>query len=153
MRKLNTVAPAVAAALGLVAVAVAGPAGAYHGGCYKDDAGNCYWAPLNLATGDDSPEDMAAWGHTPDSRFAYLVTHDDNAPGFRIMDFSALKAQGLWACQERTNGARGIDVAHALQNMGGYTDDQAINIESSAVAVYCKWNVPTDTPPPPPPGE
>jgi hypothetical protein len=89
---------------------------------------------------------MAAWGTTPDQHFAYLVTHDDEAPGFRIMDFPTLKGQGLWACQLETNGMRDLDATYALQNAGGYTFDQANTIDSSAVSIYCPWNVP------PPPG-
>jgi hypothetical protein len=127
--------------LGMAALSVAAPANAYYGGCYQDIYGNCYYAPLSLATGEDSPADMAAWGNTSDQNFAYLVTHDDNAPGFRIMDFPTVKAQGLWACQMETNGMRSLDATYAVQNAGGYTYDQAEAIKSSAVAVYCNWNV------------
>ena len=132
----------------LGAVEFAAPASAYYGGCYKDEYGNCYFAPLSLATGNDAPADMDAYGTTPDQHFAYFVTHDDDAREFRIIDFPTLKGQAMWACQEQTNGMRGLDVVEALQSRGGYTQDQADNIEASAVAVYCPWVAP-----PPPPGE
>jgi hypothetical protein len=143
MRKIAVgILGGLAAAVAAVGISVAAPASANYGGCYKDTYGNCSYAPLSLATENDSPADMAAWGTTPDQHFAYEVTHDDDAPSFRIMDFPTLKAQGLWACQLRTNGMRGVDAVYALQNIGGYTFDQANNIDSSAVAVYCPWNVP-----------
>jgi len=138
MSTLIKIAPSVVAGvLGLAEVGFAAPASAYYGGCYKDTYGNCYLAPLSLATEKDSPADMDAWGTTKDQHFAYEVTHDDDAREFRILDFSTLKAQGLWACQLLTNGR--TDVVDALQNRGGYTRDQALDIESSAVAVYCPW--------------
>jgi hypothetical protein len=138
MRKLIKIAPSlVTGALGLAAVWVASPASAYYGDCYKDTYGNCYYAPLSLATERDSPADMAAWGDTPDQHFAYWVTHDDDAPEFRIIDFSTLKAQGLWACQLLTSGMQNTDVLDALQDKGEYTDDEASDVHASAVAAYC----------------
>ena len=129
------------------------PASAYKGGCYADANGNCYYAPLSLATGDHSSADEAACGTTPDQHFAYFVTDDDNAPEFRIMDFPTLKAQALWACQRESNGMRGLDALYAVQRAGGYTFDQANAITSAGDAVYCPWNVQRGpVPPPPPPG-
>jgi hypothetical protein len=152
---VSTMLPAllVAGALGgVAAVGLAAPASAYHGGCYKDTYRNCSYAPLSLATGNDSPADDAAYGTTPDQYFAYYVTHDDDAPEFRIMDFPTLKGQALWACQLRTNGLRGIDAVYALQNAAGYTFDQAKAITSAAATIYCPWNLPPEARPAPSPG-
>ncbi|ORA40401.1 hypothetical protein BST20_07700 [Mycobacterium branderi] len=139
-RRTKIATSLVGGALGLVAVGVAAPASAYHGGCYVDNYGNCSYAPLSLATEEHSPADRAAWGTTPDQHFAYFVTHDDDAPGFVIMDFPSLKGQALWGCQEETNGMRSLDVVHALERAGGYTFDQANNIHAAAVTIYCPWN-------------
>lgn len=81
-----------------------------------------------------------------DQHFAYNVTHDDDAPEFKILDFAALKEQAMLACQLRTNGARALDATKAVQDRGGYTFQQANAIASSAVAVYCSSVIP------PPPG-
>jgi hypothetical protein len=140
-----------AGALTVAAVGAAAPASAYHGGCYTDAYGNCYYAPLSLATALPSPADRAAYGTTNDQRFAYYVTHDDDAPEFRIVDFPSLKGQALWACQSQTNGMRSLDVIYALQRASGYTFDQANNIHASAVTIYCPWNSSAPAPPPPPP--
>lgn len=120
---------------------LAAPGSAYSGGCYVDANGNCNFAPFSLATGDGSPADRAAFGTTPDQHFAYLVTHDDNAPEFRIMDFPSLKGQALWTCQLETNGISDIDSTHMLENAGGYAFDQANAITSSANTIYCTWNL------------
>ena len=97
---------------------------------------------------EDSPEDMAAYGHTPDSHFAYFVTHDDDAPEFRIIDFPSVKGQALWSCQERVNGLDGVDATNAVERQGGYTEDQARAITSAGAAIYCPWTIKK-----PPPGE
>lgn len=117
------------------------PASAYRGGCYVDANGNCNFAPFSLATADESPTDMAAYGTTPDQHFAYYVTHDDDAPEFRIMDFPSQKGQALWACQLETNGMSDLNATHALENAGGYTFDQADAITSAADTIYCPWNL------------
>jgi hypothetical protein len=142
MRKLSKIGTAAAGAFGLAAIVFAAPTNAYYGGCYKDTAGNCYWAPKSLATANDSPADLDAFGTTPDQHFAYNVTHDDDAPEFKILDFAALKEQAMLACQLRTNGARALDATKAVQNRGGYTFQQANAIASSAVAVYCSSVIP-----------
>jgi hypothetical protein len=136
-RRIKIASTAFAGALGLIAIGAAAPAGAYYGGCYKDPAGNCNWAPRSLTTAEDAPADLDAFGSTPDQHFAYNVTHDDDAPEFKILDFAALKEQAMLACQLRTNGARALDATKAVQNRGGYTFQQANAIASSAVAVYC----------------
>jgi hypothetical protein len=145
-RRIKIATTAVAGALGLIAIGAAAPAGAYYGGCYKDPADNCYLAPRSLSTAKDAPADLDAFGTTPDQHFAYLVTHDDDTPEFKILDFAALKEHAMLACQLRTNGARALDATRAVQNSGGYTFQQAGVIEASAVAVYCSSVIP------PPPG-
>jgi len=94
---------------------------------------------------------MAAWGTTPDQHFAYLLTHDDD-PAYNvvIMDFALLKAQGLRACQQETNGMSKLNATDALQSAGGYTFEQANSITSAADVEYCPWNGPRGTSPPPP---
>ena len=64
---------------------------------------------------------MDAYGTTPDQHFAYFVTHDDDAPEFRITNFPVLKAQALWVCQLRTSGMRANTATHALEERGSYT--------------------------------
>jgi hypothetical protein len=139
----------LAVALGVAALWLATPANAYYGDCYKDPYGNCIVAPLSLASAAEDAADMAAWGTTPDQHFAYYVTHGDEAPGFRIMDFGLLKAQGLRACQQETNGMSRLNATYALQYAGGYTFEQANNIASAADTEYCPWNGPSGTFPPP----
>jgi hypothetical protein len=139
---VSTMLPALlaAGALGLAAVEVAAPVSASYGGCYKDIYGNCSYAPFSLATKNNSPADMDAWGTTPDQHFAYFVTHDDHFPGFRIMDFPTLKAQVLRACQQETNGMDIITASDQLAAEGGYTASQADSIMSAAETIYCPWN-------------
>ena len=127
------------------AVVSAAPAnaesGTIYGGCHTDAIGRCMYMTPDQVAAKNSPVDMAAWRGTPDHHFAYWVTHDAAAAWFVIMDFDTVKAQGLRACQLRTNGVDSLEVVYDLQRSGGYTFDQAVNITSSAAAVYCPWVV------------
>ena len=117
------------------------PASAYPGGCYADEFGRCIFAPFDPSAVKNSPADRAAYGHTDDQNFAYFVTHGDDAPNFRIMDFNILKSQALRYCQQRSNGVSRVDGVRDLQLLGGYTWEQAANIGSSAVVIYCDWTM------------
>ena len=118
-----------------------GPASAYPGGCYTDEFGRCAFAPFDPNAVENSPADRAARGNTLDQQFAYFVTHDDDAPNFRIMDFNILKSQALRYCQQVSNGMDKLDALYDLQNLGGYTFDQANSISSAAVVLYCRENL------------
>jgi hypothetical protein len=138
-----------AGALGVAAVGVAAPASAVPSYCYTDVYGHC----TAIRYPEGSPSALAAWGTTPDQHFANLLTtSDDPDDNIVIMDFSLVKAQGLRACQQETNGMSGFTVRHQLAALGGYTYEQANHIASAADTEYCQWNLALSPPPPPPPG-
>jgi hypothetical protein len=141
-----------AGALGVAAVRVAAPASAVPSYCYTDVYGHC----TAIRYPDGSAADMGAWGHTSDEHFAYLLTHnDDPRHNIVIMDIPTVKAQGLRACQQETNGMDHVTVRDQLAASGGYAWEQANNITSAADTIYCPWNGPPEAspaPPPPPPG-
>jgi hypothetical protein len=141
-----------AGALGVAAVGVAAPASAVPSYCYTDVYGHC----TAIRYPEGSPSALAAWGTTPDQHFANLLTtSDDPDDNIVIMDFSLVKAQGLRACQQETNGMDHVTVRDQLAASGGYAWEQANNITSAADTIYCPWNGPPEAspaPPPPPPG-
>ena len=97
-----------------------------------------YAAP-ELMTGPDSPADMAAWGRTPDQHFAYEVTHDDLEPFTVINNFDGVKAEGLLTCGLEARGTGTYAATEYLEAAEGYSFDEAVNVDSSAYAVYCPW--------------
>ncbi len=130
----------VMCAVGAAAALLVAPAAtAYPGGCYEDPLGRCFFAPISMFAPADSPADLDAYGETPDQHFAYLVTHDDSVPEFRITDFELVKAQGLRGCEQISDGMSHYDAVVDLQQRGGYTEEQATNILASAAPVYCHW--------------
>ncbi len=129
-------------AVGAAAALLMAPsATAYPGGCFEDPFGRCFFAPISMFAPAGSPADVEAFGDTPDQRFAYLVTHYDRVPEFRIDDFELIKAQGLRSCEQLSNGMSHYEARVDLQQRGGYTDAVGANIHSAAVAVYCDWSV------------
>lgn len=113
--------------------------GMIYGDCWVDAYGRCMFMTPDQVTPRNAPADRAAYGSTPDQRFAYYVTHDESTPWFVIMDFELVKAQGLRNCQLQANGVDSLDALYDIQRSGGYTFDQANNIASSAEVIYCPW--------------
>jgi hypothetical protein len=113
------------------------PVNAYPGGCETDAFGRCIFAPFDPNAVEDSPADLEAFGTTPDQEFAYWLTHDDDVPNFRIMDFNIVKSQALRVCQQVASGMDWFDAAEDLRNFGGHTEDQAYVVASWARIIYC----------------
>lgn len=76
-----------------------------------------------------------------DARFYHLLTgYPEDSDNMTIWNFALVKAQGLWACQQETNG---MGHGYAVDNIAaaGYTTDDATSIDSAASTVYCPSNL------------
>jgi hypothetical protein len=78
-----------------------------------------------------------------DARFYHLLTgYPEDSDNMTIWNFPLVKAQGLRACRENDiPGTRTIDVIDELAASGPYTWEEASNIVSSAITIYCPWNL------------
>jgi len=121
-----------------VTLADAPLAAAYDGPCETDVFGRCTYAPIAMASAEDAPENLSAYGETPDQHFAYWLTHDDDVPNFRITDFDLLKAQALQGCELTRGGSTTLDAVQSLERTAGYSFDLASIVILAGNMVYCR---------------
>jgi hypothetical protein len=115
--KYRTALPILLVALAALVVGVAAPASADSGGAsgYSND-----------------PNADASFYHV-------LTGYPEDPDNMTIWNIALVKAQGLWACQQETNGMGHGYVVDKIA-AAGYTREDAISIDSSASAVYCPSN-------------